>query len=56
MDFARIKRQLFKDTNRDPLKKAKDLAQADVVERLVQECLPHLAKDAQSSREPTGKP
>ena len=55
LDFARIKRQLSKDLNRNPLKKAKDLAQADMVERLVQECLPHLVRDAQSSKEPIEK-
>ena len=44
LDFARIKRQLSRDTHRDPLKKTKDLAQAKMVERLVAECLPHLNK------------
>ena len=56
LDFARIKRQLAKDMNRDPRKKAKDLAQADMVEALVHECLPHLARNAQSDGEATGKP
>ena len=55
LDFARIKRQLSKDRNRDPRKKAKDLAQADMVERLVQECLPHLARDAEGHSEPVEK-
>ena len=32
LDFARIKRQLAQDINRDPLKKTKDVAQADMVE------------------------
>lgn len=43
LHFARIKRQLSKDSNRDPRKKAKDLAQADRVQALVKEYLPHLA-------------
>lgn len=43
LHFARIKRQLSKDPNRDPRKKAKDLAQADMVQALVKEYLPHLA-------------
>ena len=37
-------------------KKAKDLAQADMVERLVQAYLPHLAKNSEGSPEPTEKP
>lgn len=56
LDFARIKRQLAKELNRDPRKKAKDLAQADRVEALVRECLPHLARNAQSDGEASGKP
>ena len=43
LHFARIKRQLSKDPNRDPRKKAKDLAQAEMVQALVKEYLPHLA-------------
>jgi len=42
LHFARIKRQLSKDANRDPRKKAKDLAQAEMVQALVKEYLPHL--------------
>ena len=56
LDFARIKRQLSNNLDRDPLKKAKDLAQADMVEKLVEACLPHLTRDAQSGREPIEKP
>jgi len=56
LDFARIKRQLSKDRNRNPLKKTKDLAQADMVEKLVRECLPHLVRDAQGNQEPIEKP
>ena len=37
LDFARIKRELSTDRNRNPLKKTKDLAQADMVEKLVHE-------------------
>lgn len=44
LDFARIKRQLSQDLRRDPLKKTKDMAQADMIEMLVQECLPHLTR------------
>lgn len=43
LDFARIKRQLAKDVQRDPRKKAKDLAQASMVQALVKQYLPHLA-------------
>ena len=43
LHFARIKRQLSKDPSRDPRKKAKDVAQADMVQALVKEYLPHLA-------------
>ena len=46
LHFARIKRQLSKDRNRDPRKKAKDLAQADMVHALVKGYLPHLAEHA----------
>jgi hypothetical protein len=46
LHFARIKRQLSKDPNRDPRKKVKDLAQADMVQALVKEYLPHLADTA----------
>lgn len=42
LDFARIKRQLSQDKRRDPLKKTKDMAQAELIEQLVRECLPHL--------------
>jgi hypothetical protein len=45
LHFARIKRQLAKDRDRDPLKKKKDVAQANMVERLVKEYLPQLAED-----------
>ena len=44
LDFARIKRELSMDRNRNPLKKTKDLAQADMVEKLVHECLPALGQ------------
>lgn len=43
LHFARIKRELAAQKDRDPRKKGKDVAQADMVERLVQERLPHLA-------------
>ena len=55
LDFARIKRELSTDRNRNPLKKTKDLAQADMVEKLVHVCLPHLDRDAQGNQEPIGK-
>jgi hypothetical protein len=41
--FARIKRQLAKDAQRDPRKKQKDLAQAAMVQALVKQYLPNLA-------------
>ena len=46
LDFARIKRQLAKDLHRDPRKKAKDLAQASMVQELVKAYLPQLAETA----------
>jgi hypothetical protein len=44
LHFARIKRQLAKDPARDPRKKAKDVAQAEMTQALVEEFLPQLAK------------
>ena len=44
--FARTKLQLGKARDRDPRKKAKDLAQAELVQALVKEYLPHLADKA----------
>lgn len=44
--FARIKRQLAKDRQRDRLKASKDALQADMVEHLVDAYLPHLRDDA----------
>jgi hypothetical protein len=44
LHFARIKRQLAKDPARDPRKKAKDVAQADMTQALVEEYLPQLAQ------------
>ena len=41
LDFASIKRQLPEDPRRDPLKKTKDMAQAQLIEQLMRECLPH---------------
>lgn len=46
LDFARIKRELAKNVDREPLKKTKDKTQADLVEKLVADYLPHLAKPA----------
>lgn len=51
LHFARIKRELAQDSQRDPRKKAKDLAQAKMVERLVAEHLPHLARDPAAGEE-----
>lgn len=48
LHFARIKRQLSKDPNRDPRKKAKDVAQADMAQALVKEYLPHLTSTAEA--------
>jgi len=47
LHFARIKRQLSKDPSRDPRKKAKDVAQSDMVQALVKEYLPHLSNTAE---------
>jgi hypothetical protein len=44
LHFARIKRQLAKEPARDPRKKAKDVAQADMTQALVEEFLPQLAQ------------
>lgn len=44
--FARIKRQLSRDTGRDPRKASKDALQADQVEALVEAYLPQLARTA----------
>lgn len=49
LHFARIKRELARDRQRDPRKKVKDLAQAKLMERLVNEHLPHLAKELEAS-------
>jgi hypothetical protein len=46
LHFARIKRELSRNKDRDPRKKVKDIAQADMVERLVRERLPHLSEAA----------
>lgn len=46
--FARIKRELAKNVDREPLKKTKDKAQADLVEKLVADHLPFLAKEPAS--------
>jgi hypothetical protein len=45
LHFARIKRQLSNDAGRDPRKKAKDLAQAEMTQALVEEFLPQLTQD-----------
>ena len=42
LDFASMKRELPEDLRCNPLKKSKDLAQAELIEHLVRECLPHL--------------
>lgn len=43
LHFARIKRELAQNKDRDPRKKAKDVAQAEMIEALVRERLPQLA-------------
>lgn len=58
LDFARIKRELSQNRDRNPLKKAKDLAQAEMVDALVRDYLPHLAKPANGApggEKPSGK-
>ncbi len=49
LDFARIKRELSRNKDRDPLKKSKDLTQAEMVEALVGGYLPQLAKPAKGT-------
>lgn len=49
MAFARIKRQLSQDRTRDPRKASKDAAQAEQVERLVREFLPHLLDEPRAA-------
>jgi hypothetical protein len=41
--FVGVKRAIAKRPDRDPLKRNKDLLQADVVAQLVDEYLPHIA-------------
>lgn len=53
LDFARIKRELANNVDREPLKKTKDRAQADMVEKLVEAYLPHLAKQSQAGKSST---
>lgn len=43
LDFARLKKKLSKSASRDPLKKSKDGFQAEIVQTLQQEFLPHLS-------------
>lgn len=50
LDFARIKRELSQNRDRNPLKKAKDLAQAEMVEGLVRDYLPQLEKPVQGAQ------
>lgn len=45
MAFARIKRLLAHEPHRDPRKSPKDLAQAETIEALVDQYLPHLATE-----------
>lgn len=49
--FARIKRQLSRDRQREPLKAKKDAMQADLVEELVREYLPQFASEAQGEHD-----
>ncbi len=51
-DFVRVKRLVGNDPKRDPLKAPKDLRQADIVDQLIDEYLPHLReRPAASERE-----
>lgn len=54
LDFARIKRELANNVDRDPLKKTKDRSQAELVEKLVQDYLPFLAKESAGAAPPVG--
>lgn len=48
--FANFKRWMADQTDRDTLKTRRDLLQAEIVEELVEEYLPHLSKDATSRK------
>ncbi|MFZ2854077.1 MAG: GSU2403 family nucleotidyltransferase fold protein [Rhodocyclaceae bacterium] len=48
--FARFKRWMAEQADRDPLKRSRDLRQAEVVDALVDEYLPHLRNDLNASR------
>ena len=56
LDFAHIKRELANDVDREPLKKTKDRSQADLVEKLVADYLPFLAKRPIESATEGAKP
>lgn len=47
--FSRFKRWLSEQPDRDPLKKSRDLRQAEVVDALVDEYLPHLRAEQKQS-------
>jgi hypothetical protein len=44
--FAKFKRWLADQTDRDPMKIAQDALQAQLVEQLVTDCLPYFEKQA----------
>lgn len=47
--FCRFKRWMAQQVDRNPMKKSRDLLQAELVERAVQEFLPHLLTDLQTA-------
>lgn len=49
LEFVRVKRWLAESPERDTMKKGRDALQADIVEKMVQEYLPHLAVPKNSS-------
>ena len=56
LDFARIKRELARDGDREPLNKTKDRSQVDLVEKLVADYLPFLAKRTEEGAARGAKP
>lgn len=56
LDFARIKRLLADHPQREPLKRSKDLLQADIVDYIVHQYLPNLAEQPRRAPADTTSP
>lgn len=52
LDFAMIKRDLAGRIDREPLKRRKDLLQAEAIEGLVSQYLPHLLTRVEAVKPP----